>query len=52
MAALQILLTGNVLMNRWFDTAPITELDWIKILSVSPIAYGVTEVEKYLQRVG
>ncbi|MBN1568817.1 MAG: cation-transporting P-type ATPase [Acidobacteria bacterium] len=49
MAALQIVLTYAPMMNRWFDTAPITAEEWLKALGVSLIAYAAVEVLKRFQ---
>jgi magnesium-transporting ATPase (P-type) len=49
MAALQILLTHTPIMNRWFGTAPITGVEWLKVLGVSLFAYAVIEIEKRCQ---
>ncbi len=46
MAALQLLLTYTPVMNRWFDTAPITGLQWLKVLAVGIVAYLAVEIEK------
>jgi cation-transporting ATPase F len=51
MAGLQILLTYVPLMNRWFDTAPITGLEWLEVLGVSLFAYALVELEKYFRRI-
>jgi len=51
MAGLQILLTYVPLMNRWFDTAPITGLEWLEVLGVSLFAYVLVELEKYFRRI-
>jgi magnesium-transporting ATPase (P-type) len=50
MAGLQILLTYVPLLNRWFDTAPITGLEWLEVLGVSLFAYILVEFEKYFRR--
>jgi len=50
MAGLQILLTYVPLLNRWFDTAPITGLEWLEVLGVSLFAYVLVEFEKYFRR--
>jgi potassium/sodium efflux P-type ATPase len=47
MAALQIALTYVPLLNLWFDTAPITGPEWLKVLAVSLVAYIVVEIEKH-----
>lgn len=49
MTALQLALTYIPVMNHWFGTAPITGLDWLKLLGVALVAYGVTEAEKRIQ---
>jgi len=49
MTVLQLALTYMPMMNRWFDTAPITGLDWLKLLGIALVAYGVTELEKRIQ---
>ncbi|MBN2242058.1 MAG: cation-transporting P-type ATPase [Acidobacteria bacterium] len=50
MAALQLLITYVPIMNRWFDTAPLSGMDWVKVLGVSLFAYVVTDLEKRFQR--
>jgi cation-transporting P-type ATPase F len=50
MAALQILLTYMPLMNLWFQTSPLTGLQWLKIIGISLIGYAVIETEKHFQR--
>lgn len=50
MAALQVLLTYVPVMNRWFDTAPITGLEWLEVLGVSLLAYVLIELEKHFRR--
>ncbi len=46
MALLQILLTYVPLMNRWFDTAPISGEGWLKVLALSAVSYIVIDLEK------
>lgn len=43
MAACQMLITYVPAMNRWFDTAPITGSEWLKVLGVSFVAYVLIE---------
>jgi cation-transporting P-type ATPase F len=49
MVCLQLLLTYVPLMNQWFDTAPITGLEWLKVLAISLVAYVVIETMKYVR---
>jgi len=46
MAVLQWIMTYAPFMNLWFDTAPISGLNWLKALGVGIFAYGVVEIEK------
>jgi cation-transporting ATPase F len=52
MAFFQLILTYVPVMNRWFDTAPITGLEWLKVLGVGLVAYLAIEVEKRYQAAG
>jgi len=49
MVALQMLFTYTPLMNRVFNTAPISEVSWIVILAVSSLLYGLVELEKTIR---
>jgi Ca2+-transporting ATPase len=49
MVALQILFTYTPLMNRVFNTAPISEISWIAILAISSLLYGLVELEKTIR---
>jgi cation-transporting ATPase F len=49
MAALQVLITYVPLMNYWFETAPVTGLQWLKVLGISLFAYLFTDLEKRFQ---
>jgi cation-transporting P-type ATPase F len=46
MILLQLLLTYTPIMNLWFNTAPITGFQWLKLLGVSLVAYIIIELEK------
>jgi cation-transporting P-type ATPase F len=48
MAFLQLFLTYVPVMNAWFGTAPISFLEWLKILGIGLLAYIVIEFEKRL----
>jgi cation-transporting ATPase F len=52
MAVLQLIMTYAPFMNLWFDTAPISGLNWLKALGVGILAYGVVEIEKRFQALG
>lgn len=49
MSVLQALLTYAPLMNHLFATAPIGSSEWLEILGVGLVAYGVVDLEKRLR---
>ncbi len=49
MLVLQLMLTYIPVMNRLFNTAPISGSDWAKILSVGVFAYAVVGLEKWIR---
>ncbi|MCY2994663.1 MAG: cation-transporting P-type ATPase [Planctomycetota bacterium] len=50
MVGLQLLYTYLPVMNRLFGSSPIGALEWVWILAVSLLAYGLVGAEKWLRR--
>ena len=50
MIAAQLLFTYAPVMNRLFQTAPISGEAWLHILAVALVAYAVVGVEKWIWR--
>lgn len=50
MALIQIAFTYTPFMNAIFESAPISPLQWTKVLGVSLAGYFLIEFEKYIRR--
>jgi magnesium-transporting ATPase (P-type) len=50
MTAAQLLITYSPLMNQLFHTAPISLMDWLRILAVGLFIYLVIGAEKSLRQ--
>jgi len=52
MAALQLAFTYAPFMNRMFHSEPIGMVEWLLILGVGAVIYGIVGVEKWLRHRG